>query len=233
MRVAIISDIHSNLEALNTAFSVIAVKNVDEIICLGDVVGYGPNPNECVEVVLKHTQHIILGNHDEAAVNLATAEYFNPYARIAAEWTNKELTQKNKELLRKLPYTIERHGLLFVHASPFQPELWYYIVSFSDAQKNFRYFTQPVCFVGHSHVPIIFSDDLWTPDVQRGGKYIINVGSIGQPRDHDPRLSFGVFDTETWQYENVRLEYDMKETARKIRIAGLPTILADRLFDGK
>lgn len=233
MRVAIISDIHGNLEALETAFGIIAEKNVDEIICLGDIVGYGANPNECIELVIDHTSHIILGNHDEAAVNLAAAEYFNPYAHIAAEWTHKQLSESNKKILGNLPYLIERHGMLFVHASPFQPEWWYYILTPANAQKNFSFFKHDLCFVGHSHVPVIYSENDWSKQVTREKRYIINVGSVGQPRDHNPKLSFGMFDTETWLYENIRAAYDISKAANKIYDAGLPTVLGERLFEGK
>ena len=233
MRLAIISDIHSNLEALETALALIASKSIDEIICLGDIVGYGANPNECLELVLKNTSSIILGNHDEAAVNLAVAEYFNPFARTAAVWTNKQLTPHNKKILSELPYRLEREGLLFVHASPYQPEWWYYIISPSNAEKNFQHFEQPICFIGHSHVPGIFCEDDETEEVVRGKRFIVNVGSIGQPRDHNPQLSFGIFDTETWQYENIRADYDIEKASDKIYDAGLPEVLGDRLFEGK
>ncbi|TAK61104.1 MAG: metallophosphoesterase [Bacteroidetes bacterium] len=233
MRIAIISDIHANLEALTTALEIIEKRDITEIICLGDIVGYGANPNECMELVLRHTSSIVLGNHDEAAVNLAAAEYFNPYARIAAEWTNSILTERNKEILSRSPYLIERHDILFVHASPYQPEWWYYILSPANAQKNFHYFKQSLCFVGHSHVPAVYCEDDRTTVVSKEKRFIVNVGSIGQPRDHVPKLSFGIFDTGTWRYENIRASYDITTAANKIYDAGLPSVLAERLYEGK
>ncbi|MBI4548674.1 MAG: metallophosphoesterase family protein [Ignavibacteriae bacterium] len=233
MRIAIISDIHSNLEALEKSIELIRQQNIDEIICLGDIIGYGANPRECIEMVRQTTPHILLGNHDEAAVHLSKTEYFNPYARIAAEWTNSELTDEQKVFIQNLPYTLELSGLFFVHSSPYEPGEWHYILSPADAQFNFAHFSLPICFLGHSHVPGVFCEDLWTAEVVMGKKYIINVGSIGQPRDNNWRLSFGVFDTDTWTYQNIRSEYAVKRAAEKIRKAGLPKSLAERILVGK
>lgn len=233
MKIAIISDIHSNLEALTTTFAGIEKEGVDEIICLGDIVGYGANPNECVEAVRNAVPHVLLGNHDEAALDLSKTEFFNPHARIAAEWTGQTLTEENRAYLADLPLTLERNGLYFVHSSPFEPAEWHYILTPSDAAVNFGEFTAPVCFVGHSHVPEIFCDDPWTKEVVRDKKFIVNVGSVGQPRDGDPRLSYGIFDTDAWTYKNVRTAYDVEHAAFKIRKVGLPRILADRLSVGK
>lgn len=233
MRIAIISDIHSNLEGLEKALEIINERKVDDVICLGDIVGYGANPNECIALVRETTSHVLLGNHDEATIDLAKTEFFNPFARIAAEWTNKALSEEHKEFLKGLPFTVDKEGLTFVHSSPYEPEEWHYILSQSDAQYNFSCFSLPVCFVGHSHVPGIFCEDVWTREVVPGKKFIVNVGSIGQPRDNDWRLSLGLFDTETWTYENIRAEYDVNTAAEKIRKSGLPKALADRLLVGR
>ncbi len=233
MRIAIISDIHGNLEALKKTVEVLNDSHVDEIICLGDVVGYGANPNECLALVQETTPYILLGNHDEAAIDISKTEYFNPFARVAAEWTNKQLTKENEEFIRNLPHTLERHGLLFVHSSPYAPEEWHYVITVADAQMNFSYFDNPVCFVGHSHVPGMFCEDIWTTEFVAGKKFLINVGSIGQPRDNDWRLSFGVIDTEAWNYTNLRSEYDVQTASDKIRKAGLPKALGERLFVGR
>lgn|ERR1041385_384948 len=233
MRIAIISDIHGNLEALEKSLELIKANNADKIICLGDVVGYGANPNECMKIVHQVTPHILLGNHDEAAVDISKTEYFNPFARIAAEWTNQELTEEHQSFIRQLPYSLDLDGLSFVHSSPYEPDEWHYIITEADAQANFPYFTQTVCFIGHSHVPGLFCDDVWTSSLVRGKKFIVNVGSVGQPRDNDWRLSFGVIDTDQWTYENIRSEYDVKSAADKIRKAGLPKALAERLLVGR
>jgi len=233
MRIAIISDIHSNLEALEKTLEIIKQKNIDEIICLGDIVGYGANPNECLALVRQHARHIMLGNHDEAAVSLQQIDDFNPYARQAAVWTSKHLTEKNKEFILTLPHIIEFNGLLFAHSSPYEPKEWHYIISLSEAQFNFNHFSQPICFVGHSHVPVIFSEDFWTKEIVKGKRYVVNVGSVGQPRDLNPQLSFGIFDSELWTYENIRSEYDVNTASDKIRAAGLPPQLADRIKIGR
>jgi len=232
MRLAIISDIHSNLEALTEVLNCIATLHIDEIICLGDVVGYGANPNECVSLIKDAVPYVLLGNHDQAALDLERTTQFNPLARMAAEWTNKNLSAESREFLSRAQYSIERHDLLFVHSSPYQPEEWHYIISPADAQFNFSYFPQSICFIGHSHTPVIFCEDIYTREVVPGKKFIVNVGSVGQPRDYDPRASFGVMDTGKWHYENVRVEYDTKRAADKIRKIGLPKALADRLTVG-
>jgi predicted phosphodiesterase len=233
MRIAILSDIHGNLEALTRALSIISESRIDNIVCLGDVVGYGANPNECLELIRSHTDHILLGNHDEASVDLAMTEYFNPFARTAAEWTNAELTKENLDFISHLRHRTTLEGMLFVHSSPFEPAEWHYIISAADAHENFPFFTEPICFVGHSHVPGVFCEDIWTKEVERGKKFLVNVGSIGQPRDRDPRLSFGIMDTDEWRYTNVRSPYDVTTASEKIRNAGLPRQLAERLLEGK
>jgi len=233
MRIAIISDIHSNLEALEKALSIIAEKKIEEIVCLGDVVGYGANPNECLSLVRGITSHILLGNHDEAAVNLKNVEDFNPHAQLAAAWTNKTLTDENKKFIEALPYTLELSGLRFVHSSPFEPDAWHYIISPEDRSDNFSLFSEPICFFGHSHYPGVYGEKIEDQIVERGKKFLINVGSVGQPRDHDWRLSFGIFDTDAWTYENIRSEYDVKTASEKIRKAGLPRPLAERILIGR
>jgi putative phosphoesterase len=233
MRIAILSDIHGNVEALEKVLSVIRDRKVDSIVCLGDIVGYGASPNACIETIRSVTPYILLGNHDEGAIQLEKTEYFNPYARIAAEWTHDELTVENQEFIKTFPFTLDQQGILFVHSSPFQPEEWHYIITPTDATHNFSYFTQQICFVGHSHIPDVFCEDNTTMEVVRGKKFIVNIGSVGQPRDSDWRSSFGIFDTDSWVYQNIRTEYDIETAAAKIRKAGLPRPLADRLFAGR
>lgn len=232
MRFAIISDIHSNLEALNKAFSIIDTRKVDSIICLGDVVGYGANPNECVAIVKKRCSTTLLGNHDAAALDLSVAQHFSTYARLSAEWTAEHLLSEHRSFLETLPLTASKEGALFVHASPFEPSEWYYIVSFLDARQAFAHFSEEICFVGHSHLPGVFGETSPGQRVASGERFVVNVGSIGQPRDGNPKLSFGIFDTDRWEYENVRAEYDIKRASEKIINAGLPRALADRLKSG-
>src|SRR3989304_2995691 len=232
MRLAILSDIHSNLEALNKALAVVDSRGADEVLCLGDVVGYGGNPNECVEIVRKRCSTVLLGNHDVAALDLSAAQTFTTLARISAEWTFEQLSTENKAFLRSLPLTASKEGILLVHSSPFEPSEWNYIFSAPDAHLGFEHFSEEICFVGHSHVPGVFGEKSAKKQVKRGERFIVNVGSVGQPRDGNANLSFGFFDTDKWEYENVRASYDVKGAAEAIIKAGLPRPLADRLGAG-
>ncbi|HCA80720.1 MAG TPA: hypothetical protein DEP53_13410 [Bacteroidetes bacterium] len=232
MRLALISDIHSNLEALKSAFEVIDQEGVDEIICLGDTVGYGADPNECLSLVRDRCSTILLGNHDAAALDLSIANQFTVNAQLSAMWTFGVLFEEHKAFLRGLSQTQPRGDILFSHASPFEPEEWHYVISDFDVREAFHAFTERICFIGHSHIPVIFSERCKTPAISSAGRYIINVGSVGQPRDGKPELSFGLFDTKTWTYRNIRAQYDIKSAAEKIRKAGLPHTLAERLYHG-
>jgi diadenosine tetraphosphatase ApaH/serine/threonine PP2A family protein phosphatase len=234
MRVAIISDIHSNLEALQKAFEIIDEKNVDQVICLGDLVGYGANPNECVDLTRKRTRCVLLGNHDQAAFDLSQTEHFNRHARTAAYWTNQTLTQENLEYLKGLPFQHVIDDLTFVHASPKDPDQWEYIFSAHEAKINFESFQTRICFVGHTHTPGIFPEDprMQKSKITRESRYIVNVGSVGQPRDGNWKLSLGLFDTSDWTYELIRSEYDVQAASAKIVAADLPRFLADRLLVG-
>jgi len=232
MRLAIISDIHSNLQALTKALEVIQERQVDEILCLGDIVGYGANPNECVELTKKHCSTILLGNHDLAALDPSAAEQFTAIARIAALWTGEQLQPDHKSFLGTLPYVARRDGAMLVHSSPYEPEEWHYIFTALDARAMFNSFSESLCFVGHSHVPGVYAEQPGHRHVNRDGRFIVNVGSVGQPRDGNPKLSFGIFDVENWEYENVRALYDVKSASAEILKAGLPNALGERLFAG-
>jgi diadenosine tetraphosphatase ApaH/serine/threonine PP2A family protein phosphatase len=228
LEIAIISDIHGNLEALNTALADIDARGIEEIVCLGDVVGYGANPAECIALIRARCQLVILGNHDAAAAGSQDVEYFNEFARFAVLWTQSGLADDDKTYLESLPYFEKRDGMHLVHGTPRNPERWNYIFSDYDAMDQFSAFDGDICFVGHSHVPGIYKD----PEALSQSRRIINVGSIGQPRDRDPRLCFVTFDTESREVEFIRLEYDVETAAAKIRKAGLPEFLAERLTWG-
>jgi diadenosine tetraphosphatase ApaH/serine/threonine PP2A family protein phosphatase len=235
MAIAIISDIHGNLEALSTALDYISGQGIKEIYCLGDVVGYGPNPNECVDIVRQKCKVTLMGNHDYAAIGLARIEYFNQYAKMATYWTMDRLTKENQEFLKQLPFIYQTESMIMVHASPSKPSHWYYILSQNDARVEMQSFKQNVCFVGHSHVPVVYSQtETFKGDVkiEPNEKYIVNVGSVGQPRDGDPRSCFVIFDPETGKVNYVRLKYEVERTYQKIIKSGLPTFLAERLLKG-
>ncbi|MBP1647601.1 MAG: putative phosphodiesterase [Bacteroidetes bacterium] len=232
MRFAVISDIHSNIQALTRALATIDERGADKIYCLGDIVGYGGNPNECVDLIRARAALCVLGNHDMAAVDPEHADYFSRPGRIAIEWTHSVLTQQNIEFLASLPFVASTEVCTLVHASPLDPPLWQYVLSLQVAKPQFQAFSTPICFIGHTHVPGICGEDLKTFVLKKGKRFLINVGSVGQPRDGNPQLSFGFFDVEAWKYENIRVTYDIDKAAQAIRIQGLPSTLATRLYQG-
>lgn len=233
MKFAIISDIHSNLEALIAAFEEIDNRNIETVYCLGDIIGYGADPDVCVDLVRERCDDVIRGNHDEAAALYANLSYLPKDGQKAARHNRKRLTDEHVEYVAGLPYQFNAHNCTFVHASPQEPASWKRLASFIEAQNQFDNFETDVCFIGHTHIPAIISNKLGVLSVRRGYRYLINVGSVGQPRDFNPRLSFGIFDTETFTYENVRVPYDVERAAAKIKNAGLPRRLAKRLMLGE
>ncbi len=264
MKYAIISDIHGNLEALNVVLEVCRNEQVDQYVCLGDVVGYNANPKECLDIVRALPNLIIVkGNHDEyASNNDDTMEGFNPHAKAAVHWTRAQLTEDDIRWLSELPMrlTVKGANMTIVHATLDGPDAWGYIFDVHNAADNFTYQFTQLCFCGHSHVPVAFSkrpiamgarpieeipvwaaddedSDVNIPDmiqipVEQGVKYLINVGSIGQPRNRDPRASFCIYDTDQKILTRCRIPYDLAETQQKIRNANLPERLAARLERG-
>ena len=241
MRIAVISDIHGNLEALNTVLSASKELEVDRYICLGDIVGYGANPNECIDLVREWADLVIAGNHDHAAVGLTDVTDFNPFARYAALWTARTLTSANRDYLIELPLLIEEPEATFVHAEPEKPTEWRYIRSLYEASACLDWIRGKLCFIGHSHQPFMVSKEDTTgvqvipyvTEIDSKAKYLINVGSVGQPRDHDERASFALWDRKEGTLEIVRVAYEIEKTQRKIRDEGLPPFLADRLAHGE
>lgn len=237
MKIAVISDIHANLEALEVCLSKIGELKADKLICLGDLVDYCAQPNECLELVKKNADVVLLGNHDEAQFNFEQAEGFNDSAYISSVHTRSVIKTEYVEYLKTLPYTYSLENLLFVHASPRYPELYRYVLGVSAAESEFSSFSEKVCFIGHSHSPVIFvkrDSNVYEAETVDDGnaRYIINVGSVGQPRDRNPKLSFGFIDTENFKYTNYRLEYPVKNTYKKIISEKLPVFLADRILKG-
>jgi predicted phosphodiesterase len=232
MRIAIISDIHSNLEALTSAFEIIDQYSVDTVICLGDIVGYGANPNECVELVRQRCDIVIKGNHEDAVLDINKAEQFTDNARSAILWTRNEITEENLVYIRSLSFVHQSNEALFVHASPCEPAEWNYIFEEDTAARAFGCFSESLCFIGHTHMPAIFSINGYAHGITRDEHYLVNVGSVGQPRDRNTQLSFGLLDTDTWNYENIRAPYDVETTVTKILNTGLPARLGQRLLMG-
>ena len=241
MRYAIISDIHGNYEALTAVLDVIDEMDVDGIVCLGDVVGYGANPNEVVELVRSRADVTVRGNHDQAAVVPAEEAYFNSWAVQAIRWTRDELTEDNLDYLRSLMYESFLADVRLVHASPGEPEKWRYILSPQAAAQEFSTFDESFCFIGHSHVPmIVLRTEVGTSELLEGevalpagARVLMNVGSVGQPRNGDPRACFAVLDLEERSARLVPVPYDIHTARAKIIEAGLPRFLGDRLLLGQ
>jgi len=239
---AVISDIHGNLEALLAVLECIKSykKNIDKIICLGDIVGYGADPDECIRITREASDVILAGNHDFAVCEQTSIENFNDYARTAVLWSRDALNDEEINFLKGLPLKYREKGTDFVHSSLHRPESWRYLSGTFDTQIDFQIMEQKVLFVGHTHVPVIFENAgtkvkrLNSPELSLNPdkKYIINPGSVGQPRDRDPRASFAIFDLEKKIVEIIHVEYDIKEAQRKILDAGLPEVLATRLSYG-
>lgn len=226
MKIAVISDIHGNLAALEKVLIDVESKHIDKIVCLGDVVGYGARPNACVKRVRSAGITCALGNHDEAAFSPRNDQYFNFTALEAVQWTRGRLEPESLGFLSCLPISFEIQDCLFLHSSPSNPAAWLYIVNRFDAATEFDTFPHPICFVGHTHVPRIFK----SKSPQK--KMIVNVGSIGQPRDNDPRACWALFDSASGKIEFHRVEYPVRIAAEEILNAGLPPLLAERLFAG-
>jgi predicted phosphodiesterase len=243
MRYAIISDIHGNVEALQAVLDDIKKKPVDTIICLGDIVGYYPDPEKCIELVKKHTSLCVAGNHDYAAIGRIDTSNFTYYAFAAMEWTKANISDDTKKYLGSLPLTIEKDDMFFTHSSPSNPQAWVYV--FPDSEEAvfeaFNSLTYRLNFIGHTHWPSIMiqSEDRimlhQEHTIKFNGEhyYLINVGSVGQPRDFDSRACYVVYDTGTQTVSLVRVSYDFTITQRKIRSSHLPLFLAERLEKGR
>lgn len=239
--IAVISDIHGNLEALQAVLEDARSESVTGIVCLGDVVGYGADPNACMETVWNEAMATVLGNHDAAACNPRLADNFNEVARAAIAWTRQMLTKENLEVLRSLPYDFVEGDTRYVHASPDEPAAWHYILTEQEAWNAFEACAEPICFVGHSHVALrvlmrrgrLVVAESEVVDVDPEERALLNVGSVGQPRDGDWRASYALWDPVKRRMVARRVEYDLEKAARKIRDAGLPEILAKRLAVGQ
>jgi len=239
-RYAVISDVHANAEALRAVLRDIKKRQIQDIFFLGDAVGYGPDPNESVRLLKSECKTLIAGNHDWGVLGLTETGSFNEYARMALAWTRGVLTVDNSEILRTAPLKAEmvKMGITLVHATPCEPENWRYLLTLADAEISFKYMHTDICFIGHSHRPFIIemssSGELKT-DKQKmnqteDSRYIINAGSVGQPRDGDPRACYALVNQD--RIELVRVVYDILSTQKKMSDAGLPHRLMERLSYG-
>lgn len=242
MKAAIISDIHSNLEALLVVLKDIKKRRLKSIFCLGDLVGYGANPNECIDLCIKESKMIVAGNHDWAAVDKTDVATFNPVAAKAIRWTKEKINKDSVTRMKSLELTGKVDNLLLVHATPKNPAKWGYLFTLDEYEREFSHFDEQLCFIGHSHIPAaVFQDANGYCDLVRDNpfpivakrRYIVNVGSVGQPRDMDPRASYAIYDGNNNSIEIVRLDYNIPLAQQKIIMAGLPEVLADRLLAGR
>lgn len=241
MRYAVVSDVHANLESLESAFKQIGEDDV--VVCLGDMVGYGPNPNECVDLLHRRAQHAVLGNHDLAAIEGFGIEYFNEAAREAILWTQRVLDENAKSWLNTLGYELRFPEFLLVHGAPVR--YFDYILEKRDAANAFAATDAPLIFVGHTHVAQHWvrepNGGIGHRHAQRGGeltleegkRYIVDVGSVGQPRDMNPNACFVFYEPERRRVEWIRYSYNIARVQRKIRNARLPSYLAERLRAGR
>jgi len=237
----IFSDVHSNLEALQTFLEIAEEIEHDKLVCLGDLVGYGPDPNPVLDLIKKKVDIVLAGNHDYAVCRKIEVSCFNPYAYHATIWTRKVLTEENHSYLSTLPIYLESEGVFWVHSSPFEPSRWHYLNSIKDALENFGALRSKLCFMGHTHKPIVFQETskdevtlikASTIEINQNYRYLINVGSLGQPRDGNPNPCFTQYNSVTNQLSFHRFSYFFQKTQRKILSNGLPSILAERLPKG-
>jgi diadenosine tetraphosphatase ApaH/serine/threonine PP2A family protein phosphatase len=240
MRYAILADIHGNLDAFRSVLQDIAGRGgVDELWCLGDIVGYGPEPSACLALLRQYPHICVAGNHDWAAVGKIDTADFNPDAADACRWTAGQLSAADREYLQELPLTVTRGEFTLAHGSPRDP-LYEYIFSAVSAAGNFQSFGTTHCLVGHTHVPAVFTDSevvclkASLPPVLQlgGGRLIVNPGGVGQPRDGDPRASYAIYDEAERVICSYRVPYDIAAVQGKMSKAGLPVYLSERLSEG-
>ena len=239
MRILVFSDIHSNLTALEAVLSIVG--KIDAYWCLGDLVGYGPDPNECIERVRELPNlKCVRGNHDAATLGEVDQQTFNHEASLAITWTKRELNAESQEFLLSLPEKLVIGDVTLVHGSPRNP-VWDYVMDYMTAVRMFSYYETRICMVGHTHVPAIWEEDTEKPSTIRVMDYhktpilsktILNPGSVGQPRDHDPRASYAIFDSDNSTWELRRTAYDYSVVQDRIKASGLPWRHALRLAEG-
>ncbi len=243
MRYAFLGDIHGNTDALNRVLESVHSQSIDKIVCLGDIVGYGAEPVQCLDMIRALNCDVIAGNHDWAAVGKISIDCFNAYAKAAALWTREQLNDEQREWLANRPLVLTYEHCAVAHGTFHQPDQFNYIQTVFDAEQSFealRKLPAMIGFLGHSHVPVGFFDTdpiTYTLDPQipidDDAATIINAGSVGQPRDENNKASWALYDTEARLVTINRIEYDIDAAAEKIRAAGLPEILAARLYQGK
>jgi len=242
MRMAVLSDVHANLEALEAVAADLDRQRVEKIMFLGDVIGYGADPNACVKLIARLCDIRLMGNHDYVGLGLESPQYFNVMAQQSILWTQKELDRKATELMSDFTLEAEFLNYYFVHATPENPLEWNYLLTPEDAVRNFAAFAQDFCFVGHSHLPAVFC---LRPDgcltmvretsfhAETDCRYIINVGSVGQPRDGNHEACYLIAETDAGAFTYRRVGYNLTKAQEKMKKARLPEFLISRLAGGK
>lgn len=242
MRYGIFADVHSNIEALDAVIEAYRKESIDKYLCAGDLVGYAANPRECIGKIKALAELSVAGNHDRASIDLFSTDHFNPMAREAILWTRPNLQGQEKKYLASLDLTFKNKDLTLVHGSLDHPEEFDYITDNYTALKTFELLETDICFIGHSHVAGIFikdkNEDLTyceedRLDLDKNNKYIVNVGSVGQPRDANPKAAYCIYDTDKRKVCIKRIDYDIEKTREKIIASGLPQYLGDRLLVGR
>ncbi len=240
MRYGIVADIHGNLEALDAVLAACEERDVSAYLSTGDIVGYGANPSECIDRIQGLSTLVTAGNHDWAAANKLSLDYFNPYAREAIYWTQERLSRDQVQYLRDLNLMEMVDDVTLVHGTLYDPENFDYLLTAYDAHLSLQLQETRLCLVGHSHVPITFQLDGSVSysfdteiDISSLEKVIVNPGSVGQPRDENPKAAYGIYDSETRVVTIHRVDYDIEKATSKILRAGLPEVLAERLWLGK
>jgi predicted phosphodiesterase len=245
MRYLVFTDIHGNLEALLAVLKVVVKKRIDHYLFLGDLVGYGASPNEVVQkLTALKPMSLVRGNHDKAVCGLDSVQTFNPIAASAIYWTKSRITKKNFDYLYKIKKSPEiiHETITICHGAPFDED--YYIFGEFDAAEAFHYFQTPVCFFGHTHFPFVYTEKDQLVEgtflvgranevkLEKGVRYLINPGSVGQPRDRNPLAAFAIYDSDARSVKFYRVEYEIAEAQRKILEQNLPSALAERLTLG-
>lgn len=242
MRYGIFSDVHSNLEALQAVVASYANEEIDQVLCAGDVVGYAADPNECVKIIGSLAIATVAGNHDWAVVDLFSLEHLNPFAQAAVIWTRRHLKDTEARSLKALDLVFANEDLALVHGTLNNPQDFNYMTDEYMAEESFSRLKAPVCFIGHTHQPGVFVQDKSgaleyrqseTLKMNAESRYIINVGSVGQPRDGNPKAAYCIYDTDKKEIQIKRVRYDTETARKKIINAGLPQFLGDRLLAGR
>ncbi len=242
MRYGIFSDVHSNIEAFEAVVEAYKKESIDKYFCIGDVVGYGANPRECIESINRLVAVTVAGNHDWGSVKLFPMDYFNPLAAEALLWTNRQLDSGCAYFLESLKLVYQDSSLTLVHGTLNEPQQFNYMLDSETADATFRLQDTKVCFVGHTHIAGIFKRDedgnitylrKLVLSLEEGNSYIVNAGSVGQPRDGNNKAVFCIYDTVLKTLEIKRVPYDIAKTRKKIIDAGLPQYLGDRLSSGR